>query len=141
MKLGDKASFSKTITDADVTIFAGLTGDFNPVHIDSVYAKNTIFKNRIAHGMLGGSLVSTVLGTRLPGPGTIFMEQNLKFKMPVYIGDTLTVEVIFKEVLNSKKGVIKLENQITNQEGSIVTEGYSIVKVPLQLIEEEKWKI
>lgn len=138
MKLGDKASFSKTITDADVTIFAGLTGDFNPVHIDSVYAKNTIFKNRIAHGMLGGSLVSTVLGTRLPGPGTIFMEQNLKFKMPVYIGDTLTVEVIFKEVLNSKKGVIKLENQITNQEGSIVTEGYSIVKVPLQLIEEEK---
>ena len=134
MKLGDKASFSKTITDADVTIFAGLTGDFNPVHIDSVYAKNTIFKNRIAHGMLGGSLVSTVLGTRLPGPGTIFMEQNLKFKMPVYIGDTLTVEVIFKEVLNSKKGVIKLE-------GSIVTEGYSIVKVPLQLIEEEKWKI
>ena len=138
MKLGDKASFSKTITDADVTIFAGLTGDFNPVHIDSVYAKNTIFKNRIAHGMLGGSLVSTVLGTRLPGPGTIFMEQNLKFKMPVYIGDTLTVEVIFKEVLNSKKGVIKLENQITNQEGSIVTEGYSIVKVPLQLIDEEK---
>lgn len=138
MKLGDKASFSKTITDADVTIFAGLTGDFNPVHIDSVYAKNTIFKNRIAHGMLGGSLVSTVLGTKLPGPGTIFMEQNLKFKMPVYIGDTLTVEVIFKEVLNSKKGVIKLENQITNQEGSIVTEGYSIVKVPLQLIEEEK---
>ena len=138
MKLGDKASFSKTITDADVTIFAGLTGDFNPVHIDSVYAKNTIFKNRIAHGMLGGSLVSTVLGTRLPGPGTIFMEQNLKFKMPVYIGDTFTVEVIFKEVLNSKKGVIKLENQITNQEGSIVTEGYSIVKVPLQLIEEEK---
>lgn len=138
MKLGDKASFSKTITDADVTIFAGLTGDFNPVHIDSVYAKNTIFKNRIAHGMLGGSLVSTVLGTRLPGPGTIFMEQNLKFKMPVYIGDTLTVEVIFKEVLNSKKGVIKLENQISNQEGSIVTEGYSIVKVPLQLIEEEK---
>ncbi len=138
MKLGDKASFSKTITDADVTIFAGLTGDFNPVHINSVYAKNTIFKNRIAHGMLGGSLVSTVLGTRLPGPGTIFMEQNLKFKMPVYIGDTLTVEVIFKEVLNSKKGVIKLENQITNQEGSIVTEGYSIVKVPLQLIEEEK---
>lgn len=138
MKLGDKASFSKTITDADVTIFAGLTGDFNPVHIDSVYAKNTIFKNRIAHGMLGGSLVSAVLGTRLPGPGTIFMEQNLKFKMPVYIGDTLTVEVIFKEVLNSKKGVIKLENQITNQEGSIVTEGYSIVKVPLQLIEEEK---
>ena len=138
MKLGDKASFSKTITDADVTIFAGLTGDFNPVHIDSVYAKNTILKNRIAHGMLGGSLVSTVLGTRLPGPGTIFMEQNLKFKMPVYIGDTLTVEVIFKEVLNSKKGVIKLENQITNQEGSIVTEGYSIVKVPLQLIEEEK---
>ena len=138
MKLGDKASFSKTITDADVTIFAGLTGDFNPVHIDSVYAKDTIFKNRIAHGMLGGSLVSTVLGTRLPGPGTIFMEQNLKFKMPVYIGDTLTVEVIFKEVLNSKKGVIKLENQITNQEGSIVTEGYSIVKVPLQLIEEEK---
>ena len=94
MKLGDKASFSKTITDADVTIFAGLTGDFNPVHINSVYAKNTIFKNRIAHGMLGGSLVSTVLGTRLPGPGTIFMEQNLKFKMPVYIGDTLTVEVL-----------------------------------------------
>lgn len=138
MKLGDKASFSKTITDADVTIFAGLTGDFNPVHIDSVYAKNTIFKNRIAHGMLGGSLVSTVLGTKMPGPGTIFMEQNLKFKMPVYIGDTLTAEVIFKEVLNSKKGVIKLENQITNQEGSIVTEGYSIVKVPLQLIEEEK---
>lgn len=137
MKLGDKASFSKTITEADVTLFAGLTGDFNPVHVDDVYAKNTIFKNRVAHGMLGGSLISTVLGTKLPGPGTIFMEQNLKFKMPVYIGDTLTVNVQFNEVLNSKKGIVRLENQILNQNGLVVTEGYSIVKVPLDLVEEE----
>ncbi|MCW8085781.1 MaoC family dehydratase [Sabulicella glaciei] len=90
LSVGQKARFSKTITEADILLFAAVSGDTNPVHIDAEAAKATAFGERIAHGMLSASLISTVLGTRLPGPGTIYLAQTLKFRAPVRIGDTVT---------------------------------------------------
>ena len=99
IKIGQTASFSKTISEFDVYGFAGLVGDFNSVHLNRVEAEKSIFKNRIAHGMLIGSLISTVLGMKLPGSGTIYLEQNLQFKRPVYFGDTATATVTVKEII------------------------------------------
>ena len=95
LSVGQTASFSKTITEADILLFAAVSGDTNPVHIDAEAAAASMFKERIAHGMLSASLISTVLGTRLPGPGTIYLAQSLKFRAPVTIGQTVraTVEV------------------------------------------------
>lgn len=90
LAVGQTASFAKTITEADILLFAAVSGDTNPVHIDAEAAKATPFGERIAHGMLSASLISTVLGTRLPGPGTIYLAQTLKFRAPVRIGDTVT---------------------------------------------------
>ncbi len=88
LKLGMEAVFAKTITEADIVLFSGVTGDMNPVHVNEEYAKNTMFKGRIAHGMLTGSLISTVLGMKMPGPGCIYISQSLNFKAPVRSGDT-----------------------------------------------------
>ena len=99
MEMGEKATFTKTITEADVVNYAGVTGDFNPAHINEEYAKDTMFKGRIAHGMLGAGLISTVLGTKLPGPGAIYVKQELEFTAPVRINDTITAEV---EVIEKK---------------------------------------
>ena len=93
MEIGQKASFSKTITEGDVYSFAGLVGDFNSVHVNLIEAEKSMFGKRIAHGMLVGSFISTVLGMYLPGPGTIYLEQNCKFKNPVFMGDTITATV------------------------------------------------
>jgi 3-hydroxybutyryl-CoA dehydratase len=90
LSLGQSASFAKTITEADILLFAAVSGDTNPVHINAEAAAASMFKERIAHGMLSASLISTVLGTRLPGPGTIYLGQSLKFKAPVRIGETVT---------------------------------------------------
>jgi len=90
---GMTAVFSKTVTEADIVLFAGITGDTNPVHLDEEFAKPTMFKGRIAHGMLTAGFISTVFGTKLPGPGCIYMSQNLKFKAPVRIGDTVRARV------------------------------------------------
>ncbi len=90
---GMTAVFSKTVTEADIVLFAGITGDTNPVHLDEEFAKLTMFKGRIAHGMLTAGLVSTVFGTKLPGPGCIYLSQSLKFKAPVRIGDTVLARV------------------------------------------------
>src|SRR3970040_1405560 len=87
---GEKATFAKTITEADISAFAGLTGDFNPLHVDAEFARRSRFGARIAHGMLTAGLISTVLGMRLPGPGGIFISQTLNFRRPVHIGDTIT---------------------------------------------------
>lgn len=87
LSLGMEESYSKVISDDDVRVFAELSGDVNPVHLNDAFAAETIFKRRIAHGFLTGSLLSTVLGTKLPGPGCIYLSQNLKFRAPVYIGD------------------------------------------------------
>ncbi len=87
---GDTASFAKTITEADIVLYAGLSGDTNPLHLDAEYAATTRFGQRIAHGMLSAGLISTVIGTKLPGPGAIYMGQTLSFLLPVHIGDTIT---------------------------------------------------
>lgn len=129
LKIGDKGQFQKTITETDIVLFAGVSGDFNPVHVSETEAEKTIFGERIAHGMLGASLISTAIGMYMPGPGTIYLEQNCKFKKPVKIGDTLTAAVNIVEIVNKEKGILKLVNTITNQKDEVVITGESVVKV------------
>jgi 3-hydroxybutyryl-CoA dehydratase len=129
LTVGQKASFSKTITEGDVYLFAGVTGDINPAHLNEEYAKTTLFKGRIAHGMLSAGLISAVLGVHLPGPGTIYMKQDLKFKAPVRFGDTITAEAVVKEII-ADKGRVIITTTCTNQEGTVVTEGEALVMPP-----------
>lgn len=129
-KVGDKAFFTKTISESDVYLFAGITGDFNPVHINEVVAKESFAKKRIAHGALVSGLISNVLGMQLPGPGTIYMEQCSKFLQPVYIGDTVTAVVELVELINENKRIAKLSTSVQNEKGEKVIDGYAIVKIP-----------
>jgi 3-hydroxybutyryl-CoA dehydratase len=129
LSIGDTAEFSKTIAESDVYGFAGITGDFNPAHIDQVYAANTIFKGRIAHGMLSAGMISAVIGTRLPGPGTIYMSQSLRFCAPVKIGDTVTARVEVTELIEAKNRA-KLSTICTIQDGTLVLEGEALVMLP-----------
>lgn len=98
LAVGMTAVYAKTVTEADIVLFAGISGDTNPVHLDAHFAERTAFKGRIAHGMLSASFISTVLGTRLPGPGCIYLSQSLKFRAPVKAGDTVTARVTVKDV-------------------------------------------
>ena len=129
IKVGDSAKFSKTISESDVYLFAGVTGDFNPAHVDEEYAKKTYFKERIAHGMLTASFISTVIGTMLPGPGTIYMKQAVNFLAPVHIGDTITACAEISEIDMDKKKVL-LKTFCTNQEGTTVVDGEALVSPP-----------
>jgi len=129
LKMGQSASYTKTITETDVKLFAELSGDSNPVHLDDDFAKNTIFKGRIAHGMLCGSLISTVLGMYLPGPGSIYLKQELKFMAPVYFGDTLTATCSVKEKVVEKNRVI-LDCKVTNQNDVVVISGEATIMPP-----------
>ncbi|MEJ2134808.1 MAG: MaoC family dehydratase [Desulfofustis sp.] len=129
LKVGEQASFSKTISESDVYLYAGITGDFNPAHVNEDYAQTTAFKTRIAHGMLTAGLISNLLGTRLPGPGSIYMSQSLKFLAPVTIGDTITATVEVIEILTEKKRV-RLKTTCANQEGSIVLDGEALISPP-----------
>lgn len=133
-ELGNGASFSKTVTESDVYLFAGITGDMNDLHINQEYAGQTVFKGRIAHGLLVGGLISTVLGMKFPGPGTIYLEQNLVFKAPVKIGDTVTAKVETEEIINAEKGIIRLNTVVTNQNKDCVITGYAVVRVPEEKI-------
>ncbi|MDK2920216.1 MAG: 3-hydroxybutyryl-CoA dehydratase [Candidatus Petromonas sp.] len=133
INIGDSASFQKTITETDVYLFAGITGDINPAHLNDVEAKKTIFGERIAHGMLTASLISAVLGVQLPGPGTIYLGQDLKFKAPVKFGDTIKATVKVIEIIK-EKNIIKLETFCTNQEGQVVVEGLAIVMPPKESV-------
>ncbi|MGB0238170.1 MAG: MaoC family dehydratase [Cycloclasticus sp.] len=108
MKVGQSASMSKTVTEADIILFAGITGDFNPAHIDEEYAKNSLFKGRIAHGMLSAGFISATLAMKLPGPGTIYLGQSMKFKAPVKIGDTVKTTVTITSI-NIEKKIINLD--------------------------------
>lgn len=131
ISIGDKESMSKTISEYDIYTFAGLTGDFNPAHINEEYAKNTQFQTRIAHGMLSAGLISAILGTKLPGPGTIYLSQNLKFKRPVKIGDTITAEVEVTDIIDKGKfKIAKLSTICKNQIGEIVILGEAEVIPP-----------
>ncbi len=122
ININDSASFSKTITEHDILTFAGITGDFNDIHINKLAAEKSIFKERIAHGMLTASFISTVIGMFLPGRGSIYLEQNLKFLKPVTIGETIKAEVIVEDI-NKKKGVYTLKTIVTNQFGALVIDG------------------
>ena len=129
LKVGAAAEVSKTITDEDVRAFAELTGDRNPVHLDEEFAATTRFGRRIAHGMLGASLISTVLASELPGRGTVYLSQTLRFTAPVFIGDTVTARVAVKHVREDKP-VVTLETVCTNQRGERVVEGEAVVLLP-----------
>lgn len=129
MKIGDHASVTKTVSETDVYIFAGITGDLNPAHTNEVAASKTMFKTRIAHGMLGAGFISAVLGMYLPGPGTIYMGQELKFTKPVHIGDTVTATATVEEIILEKNRVI-LDTTVVNQDGEIVIKGKATVMPP-----------
>lgn len=126
--VGQSASFSKTITEHDVYSFAGICGDFNSVHVNKTEAEKSIFGKQIAHGMLGASLISTVLGMKLPGPGTIYMKQELSFISPVYFGDTLTANVEIM-CIDEKRNAI-LQTSVYNQNNKLIIEGKAKVKLP-----------
>ena len=122
LKIGMKAQVTKTITEADVILYAGITLDINPAHLNEEHAKKTIFKHRIAHGMLTAGLVSAVLGTKLPGEGSIYMGQELMFTAPVQFGDTITATAEIIELIPEKNRVI-LSTVCTNQDGKEVLKG------------------
>ncbi len=129
LNIGDSATFSKTISEGDVYLFAGITGDLNPAHMDAVSAAGGMFKQRIAHGMLSGSFISTVIGMQLPGPGSIYVGQTLSFRAPVFFGDTLTAKAEVSEKLEERKWV-KLKTTVTNQDGKLVIDGEATVIPP-----------
>ncbi|GAB4518501.1 MAG: MaoC family dehydratase [Anaerolineae bacterium] len=129
LEIGMKASRVKTITDEDVRLFAQITGDTNPVHLDEAYAATTQFGRRIAHGMLTTSIVSAVLANDLPGPGTVYLGQEVKFKAPVYLGDTVTATVELTH-FREDRGIATFRTTCTNQDDKIVLEGEAVVLAP-----------
>ena len=110
LSIGMVSSYKKTITAKDIEAFAAVTGDSNPVHLDADYAATTPFKARIAHGMMSAGLISTVLGTQLPGPGCIYLDQQIKFRAPVFIDDTVVATVTVEEI-NQRRGRVSLKTQ------------------------------
>lgn len=132
LKIGDTAEFAKTVSESDIYLYAGITGDLNPAHINEDYAKNTFFKTRIAHGMLSAGFISTVIGTKLPGTGSIYVKQDLRFLAPVRIGDTITAGVEVIEIIAEKKRV-RLKTTCINQEGTQVLDGEAVVSPPKPL--------
>ncbi|HEX2091359.1 MAG TPA: MaoC family dehydratase [Longimicrobiaceae bacterium] len=129
LQVGQRAEWGKTVTEADVVLFAGITGDFNPAHLDQAYAERSRFGGRIAHGMLGAGFISAALAMRLPGPGTIYLSQSLRFVRPVRIGDTVTARVEVAELFAAKRRV-RLLTTCANQAGETVIEGEALVCVP-----------
>jgi len=127
-QVGERASFTKTVTEADVTTFAGLIGDFNPLHVDAEYARKSRFGRRVAHGMLTGGLISAVLGNKLPGPGSIYLSQQIEFLAPVYIGDTITASVEITS-WRPEKRIITLKTDAVNQDGTQVVTGKAVLLV------------
>ena len=127
LKIGQKASVQKTFTAADVTAFAGISLDVNPIHLSEGYAKNTIFGTRIVHGILTSGLISAALGNYLPGPGTVYLGQELKFTAPVLLGDDITATVEIVELREDKK-IVKLSTTCVNQNGKTVITGLATVK-------------
>ena len=129
LKIGDSAQISKTITEADIELFARATGDFNPVHLDQAYSEKTMFKGRIAHGLLSVGFLSSILGNILPGHGTIYLSQEVKFLAPVRIGDTITAGVEVIELI-SEKNRAKFRTTCINQDGKLVVDGIAWAMPP-----------
>ena len=129
IKIGDNASMTKTFTDEDVRKFAAISGDSNPVHLEEDYAAQTQFKKRIAHGMLTAGLISAVLGTILPGEGSIYLGQTINFRAPVYLDDTITATVTIIK-LHEKKPIVTLETVCKNQNDVVVLDGEAVLLAP-----------
>ncbi len=130
LQVGQHAEFSKTVTESDVVLFAGITGDFNPAHVNEVEAARGRFGGRIAHGLLSAGFISACIGMKLPGPGTIYLTQSLKFARPVRIGDTVTARVDVLEWHEGKRRA-RLATTCRNQHGEVVIDGEALVMVPL----------
>jgi 3-hydroxybutyryl-CoA dehydratase len=126
LSIGQSAEFTKTVTETDVVMYAGITGDFNPMHVDEVAAKQSRFGSRIAHGMLTAGFISAGIGMKLPGPGAVYMGQTLRFTKPVRIGDTVTARLEVIELIPEKKR-LKLSTQCRNQEGVVLIEGEATI--------------
>ncbi len=129
LRVGDSAEFAKTISESDIYLYAGITGDFNPAHINETYAQKTFFKTRIAHGMFMAGLISAVGGNMLPGPGAVYIRQELDFLAPVHIGDTITARVEVTEIM-ADKNRIEVRTTCVNQDGKQVVDGVAILSPP-----------
>lgn len=129
IRVGDRASITRTFSEADVFAFAGVSQDVNPVHVDRHFARDTIFKQRVVHGMFTASMISAVLANELPGVGTIYLGQTLKFTAPVFFGDTIVTEVEVSQV-DREKGRVVLNATLKNQRGELVLSGESKVLAP-----------
>lgn len=128
LSVGQSASYTKTVTEADIVKFAEVSGDNNPVHLDEAFAQSTMFKGRIAHGMLSAGFISTVIGTKLPGSGTIYMSQTLRFRAPVRIGDTVTATCTITEIIPEKRRAVL--TTVCKVGDTVVIEGEALVMVP-----------
>ena len=129
LRVGDSASMSKTVSESDVYLFAGITGDFNPAHVNEALSAGGRFQGRIAHGILSAGFISAVLAMKLPGPGTIYLGQELRFVKPVRIGDTVTATCTLSEI-DPQRGVVLLDTVCTNQHGEVVVQGTARVMPP-----------
>ncbi len=132
--LGEGIKELKTVGEKDINLFAEVSGDKNILHMSD----DNAFGKRIAHGILMASYISKIIGMDFPGEGTIYLEQDCRFIKPIFIGDSLTIEITFNEIIKKEKGIIKLINVVTNQDEEVVLEGYSIVKIPSSTIIKEK---
>lgn len=132
LTVGQSASLVKQLTTNDIALFGYMSGDVNPAHFNREYAQNTMFKDVIAHGMWSGSLISSVMGTQLPGPGTIYLSQSLKFSRPVYVGDEITTQVTVLE--KKDKNRVVLECKCINQKNEVVTSGVAEVIAPTETV-------
>jgi 3-hydroxybutyryl-CoA dehydratase len=131
LAIGMTASFGRTVTEADIVLFAGVSGDTNPIHLNEEYAAATMFKGRIAHGMLSAGFISSVLGTKLPGPGAVYVAQSLRFKAPVRIGDTVTATVEVTELMPEKKRASF--KTICLVKNAVVIDGEATLMVPSRI--------
>ena len=137
INVGDKASYAKTLTEEDILLFANVSGDINPVHLDEDFAKSTHFGGRIAHGIWSASLISAAIATELPGPGSIYLGQNLQFKRPVFINDRLSVELEIKEKIDKRQRVI-INCKVSNQNNQVVLTGEADVIAPTEKLTLER---
>lgn len=128
LSVGMSARYARTVTEADLVLFAGISGDSNPVHMDAIYAAKTRFGGRIVHGMLSASFLSTVIGSKLPGPGTIYLKQNLNFRAPVRIGDTVEASVTIADIVREKARIVL--QTVCRVGETVVIDGDALVMVP-----------
>lgn len=132
LEVGQTARFSKLVTEHDIMLFASLSGDHNPVHLDEEYAAGTIFKERIAHGMFSGALISAAVACELPGPGTIYLGQQMEFKLPVKLGDELTVQLEVLEKLPRYR--VRIATRVVNQRDEVVVDGEALIIAPRKAV-------